>query len=154
MFYNRDFGNLSRKIEVMVKENMPVEQRLPVITDILWEGLKDQGLAWVGFYKIAEDEKEMLLVCRQHKPACSPIGLHGVCGKAWKEKKAQIVPDVHALGKDHIVCDPANRSEVVIPLIDKDGQCRCVLDLDSRELNAFGPEDVAGLELVLQSAGL
>ncbi len=61
MFYNRDFGNLSRKIEVMVKENMPVEQRLPVITDILWEGLKDQGLAWVGFYKIAEDEKEMLL---------------------------------------------------------------------------------------------
>lgn len=130
------------------------EQKMEAVTDILWGEMKDQGLAWVGFYRITDDKKEMLLVCRQPKPACSPIGLHGVCGKAWKERKAQVVADVHALGGDHIVCDPDNLSEVVVPVLEKDGGCRYVLDLDSGELDSFGQEDVEGLELVLKSAGL
>ncbi len=108
----------------------------------------------MGFYKITDDKQEMLLVCRQPKPACSPIGLHGVCGRAWKERKAQVVADVHALGGDHIVCDPNNLSEVVVPVLEKNGECRYVLDLDSGELDSFGQEDVKGLELVLKSAGL
>jgi len=130
------------------------EQKMETVTNILWEGLKEKGLAWVGFYKITDDKKEMLLACRQPKPACSPIGLHGVCGKAWKERKAQVVADVHALGGEHIVCDPNNLSEVVVPVLEKDGECLYVLDLDSGELGSFSEEDVKGLEMVLKGAGL
>lgn len=154
MKYSRDYSMISLKVSSSEIASLPIEARLALVTDILWEGLKDQGLAWVGFYKISDNKKEMLLICRQPKPACSPIGLHGVCGKAWKEQKAQVVADVHALGNGHIVCDPSNLSEVVVPIIEKNGECLYVLDLDSRELDSFGTEDVAGLEMVIRSAGL
>mgnify|MGYP002398774279 CR=1 FL=1 len=137
-----------------IKDIDSAEQRMETVTDVLWQGMKDKGLAWVGFYKITDDRKEMLLVCRQPKPACSPIGLHGVCGRAWKEKKAQVVADVHALGGDHIVCDPKNLSEVVVPVFEKNGECLYVLDLDSGELDSFGEEDVKGLEMMLKKVGL
>lgn len=154
MKHHRNYQKIAEIAGLAVKELGSAEQKMEVVTNILWEGLKEKGLAWVGFYKIADDKKEMLLVCRQPKPACSPIGLHGVCGRSWKERKAQVVPDVHALGGDHIVCDPANRSEVVVPVLEKDEECLYVLDLDSGELNSFSDEDVKGLELVLKRAGL
>lgn len=152
MKHDRDYRQMAET--AAAKSAGSAEQKMEVVTNILWQEMKDQGLAWVGFYKITDDRKEMLLVCRQPKPACSPIGLHGVCGKAWREKKAQVVADVHALGGDHIVCDPNNLSEVVVPVLEKNGDCLYVLDLDSGELDSFGQEDVEGLELVLKSAGL
>ena len=154
MKHKRNYPEIAAAAGLATKNAGSAEQKMEAITDILWEGIKDKGLAWVGFYKITDDKKEMLLMCRQPKPACSPIGLHGVCGKAWKERKAQIVPDVHALGGDHIICDPNNLSEVVVPVLEKNGECRYVLDLDSGELDSFSDEDVKGLELVLKSAGL
>jgi len=154
MRYDRDYMKIAGKVKASANGDQTTEERMARVIDVLWEELKGQGLAWVGFYKITDDKKEMLLVCRQPKPACSPIGLHGVCGKAWKERKAQIVPDVHALGGDHIVCDPNNLSEVVVPVLEKNGECLYVLDLDSGELDSFSDEDVKGLELVLKSAGL
>ena len=154
MKHNRNYPKIAQAVELTAKSAGSAEQKMEAITDILWLEMKDQGLAWVGFYKITDDRKEMLLVCRQPKPACSPIGLHGVCGKAWKEKKAQVVADVHALGGDHIVCDPDNLSEVVVPVLEKNGECLYVLDLDSGELDSFGEEDVKGLELMLKSVGL
>lgn len=154
MRHSRDYRQMAEKAAERIKGTDNSERRMEVVTDILWQEMRDKGLAWVGFYKITDDKKEMLLVCRQPKPACSPIGLHGVCGKAWKERKAQVVADVHALGKDHIVCDPNNLSEVVVPVFENGGDCLYVLDLDSGELDSFGEEDVAGLEMVLKSAGL
>lgn len=154
MKHKRNYPEIAAAAGLAAKDLASAEQKMEAVTDVLWQGMKDKGLAWVGFYKITDDKKEMLLVCRQPKPACSPIGLHGVCGRAWRERKAQVVSDVHALGGDHIVCDPANLSEAVIPVIEKDGQCRYVLDLDSGELDSFGDEDVKGLELVLKKAGL
>jgi len=151
---DRDYKKIAGIVKTLRKNDQTVEERMAGMVDMLWEELSGQGLAWVGFYKITDDQEGMLLVCRQPKPACSPIGLHGVCGKAWKEKKAQVVPDVHALEGDHIVCDPNNLSEVVVPVLEKDGRCLYVLDLDSRELDSFSEEDVKGLELVLKSAGL
>ena len=154
MKHHRNYSKMAEAAGLAAKDLGSAEQKMEVVTNILWEGLKEKGLTWVGFYKITDDKKEMLLICRQPKPACSPIGLHGVCGRAWKERKAQVVADVHALGGDHIVCDPDNLSEVVVPVLEKDGECLYVLDLDSGELDSFGQEDVEGLELVLKSAGL
>jgi putative methionine-R-sulfoxide reductase with GAF domain len=65
-----------------------------------------------------------------------------------------VVPDVHALGENHIVCDPRNLSEVVVPWLDGGGRCFAVLDLDSRALAAFTDEDARGLEAVLKAASL
>jgi putative methionine-R-sulfoxide reductase with GAF domain len=127
--------------------------RMQRVVDALWAGLRDTGVSWVGFY-LYEGDEELVLGPRRDKPACSPIGLHGACGQAFKSCRALVVRDVKDLGENYIACDPRDRSEVVIPLLDADGQCWGVLDLDSHEPGAFSEDDVTGLTLVLRAAGL
>jgi GAF domain-containing protein len=65
-----------------------------------------------------------------------------------------VVHDVWELGESYVTCDPRDRSEVVVPLIDKDGSCWAVLDLDSHEVGAFTEADAQGLTSALRAAGL
>ena len=77
-------------------------------------------------------------------PACVRIALgRGVCGHAAVTGQTQIVPDVHAFA-DHIACDAASQSEIVIPLY-KDKRLLGVLDLDSPVLGRFTTADATGL---------
>jgi GAF domain-containing protein len=82
----------------------------------------------------------------QGKPACVRIALgRGVCGRAAQTRETQLVPDVHAF-PDHIACDAASRSEIVVPLQTKAGELIGVLDIDSPQLARFDDEDRQGLE--------
>ncbi len=127
--------------------------RMRVVVDRLWEALKDKGVSWVGFY-LHEGGDELVLGPLRDKPACSPIGLHGVCGRAFRDGKPRVVHDVAKLGEDFIACDPRDRSEVVVPCFDDEGSCWGVLDLDSHEIGAFTDADAEGLKRVLEAAGL
>ena len=51
---------------------------------------------------------------------------------------------VHAF-PDHIACDAASRSELVVP-VKRDGQVIAVIDLDSPSPARFALEDATGLE--------
>jgi putative methionine-R-sulfoxide reductase with GAF domain len=124
------------------------------LTDLLWNALGGTGVSWCGFYLPAEGAKEMVLLACRPKPACSPIGLHGVCGKALLSRRAEVVEDVLLLGPAYVACDPRDRSEVVVPLLAADGTCTGVLDLDSHEARAFNRKDAEGLASVLRAAGL
>ena len=123
------------------------------VVDALWEHLHTRQVSWVGFYTKHPQRDEMILGPRRDKPACSPIGLHGVCGQAWRQRRAMVVRDVAELGGAYVACDPRDRSECVIPLLDSDGGCWGVLDLDSHDVGAFDERDVAGLSMVLRAAG-
>jgi putative methionine-R-sulfoxide reductase with GAF domain len=132
------------------------EERMRAVADALWEGLRDRGVSWVGFYVArpgAPPEARLELGPCRDRPACSPIGLHGVCGQALAAGRARVVRDVADLGASYIACDPADRSEIVIPLADDGGRCWGVLDLDSHEVGAFDEPDRRGLALVLRAAG-
>jgi len=94
-----------------------------------------------------------VLGCCRDRPACSPIGLHGVCGRGVREAAPIVVGDVAELGAAYVACDPLDRSELVLPLLDEGGVWG-VLDLDSRLLDAFGPRDVEGLVDLVDRAGL
>jgi arsenate reductase len=150
----RDYAGMAETIKEKLSAAPENEDKMKLVTNVLWDGLKDKGLDWVGFYRLTPDQEAMELVCRQPRAACSPIGLHGVCGKGIKDKTTQIVRDVYTLGDKHIICDSANLSEIVVPLLEPDGSCRAVLDMDSRELGAFDQRDAEGLVLVLRRAGL
>ncbi len=128
-------------------------QRMRAVVDGLSDALHDKGVAWVGFY-LHEGGDELVLGPLRDKPACSPIGLHGVCGQAFRSGEARVVRDVAELGDEFIACDPRDRSEVVVPCFESDGRCWGVLDLDSHELGAFTDADAAGLRMVLEAAGL
>ncbi|MFH0981341.1 MAG: GAF domain-containing protein [Planctomycetota bacterium] len=106
-----------------------------------------------GFY-LHEGGDELVLGPRRDQPACSPIGLYGACGQAFRRQKPLVVRDVRDLGADYIACDPRDQSEVVIPLFDAGGRCWGVLDLDSHNVGAFDDRDVVGLTQVLRAAGL
>jgi L-methionine (R)-S-oxide reductase len=122
--------------------------------DLLWGALGSSGVSWIGFYERGPGPGEMTLVCREPKPACSPIGLHGMCGKGMQERRPFIVPDVRTLGANYVACDPRDQSEVVVPLLAADGSCDAVLDADSYDLGAFDDHDARGLARVLVALGL
>jgi putative methionine-R-sulfoxide reductase with GAF domain len=135
----------------------PLEQRMEQALERLWPGLRDLGVSWIGFYLERPEEPEdrcLELGPHRDRPACSPIGLHGVCGQALIAGQTRIVRDVQALGDAYIACDPRDRSEIVIPLPARPGEPRSVLDADSWEVDAFDRRDDQGLRRVLEAAGL
>ena len=94
---------------------------------------------WVGFYLAKEDQ--LVLGPFQGPIACTRIQYgRGVCGTAWKQQAAIIVPDVDAF-PGHITCSSRSRSEIVIPMI-ADNKVFAVLDIDSELLNRFDKDDL------------
>jgi putative methionine-R-sulfoxide reductase with GAF domain len=134
----------------------PIELRMQRVVDALWDAFHNDGVSWVGFYladeRKPEGERLILGPCRD-KPACSPIGIHGACGAAYMLHASQIVEDVRSLGPNYIACDPRDRSEIVVPVLDENGEPWGVLDLDSFDAGAFDHEDDEGLRKVLEAAG-
>jgi putative methionine-R-sulfoxide reductase with GAF domain len=123
--------------------------------DALWNQFKDQGLSWIGFYTWSHAKPdEMTLARRQPKPACSPIGLHGACGRCWQERRPLVVTDVKKLGANYVACDPRDQSEVVVPLLNPDGTCWGVLDADSFDVGAFDYFDALSLARLMRHIGL
>ena len=103
------------------------------------------ALNWAGFYFF--DGRELVVGPFQGRPACVRIALDkGVCGAAASQRRSQRVDDVHAFA-GHIACDPASRSELVIPLLQGDTLIG-VLDLDSPEPARFDDDDQRGLEAI------
>lgn len=96
----------------------------------------------------------MLLIDREPKPACSPIGLHGLCGRGMIDAASYIVDDVRTLGANYVACDPRDQSELVVPLVNEEGECYGVLDIDSFAIGAFDENDAAAMHSLLWSCGL
>ena len=101
-------------------------------------------LNWAGFYLY--DGSELVVGPFQGKPACIRIALgRGVCGTAAQTRETQLVRDVNAFD-DHIACDAASQSEIVVPLVKADGSLLGVWDVDSPLTNRFDEDDRAGMQ--------
>ncbi|HST58393.1 MAG TPA: GAF domain-containing protein, partial [Longimicrobium sp.] len=71
-----------------------------------------------------------------------------VCGAAATRRETIIVEDVHAF-PDHIACDSASASEIVVPVLDAGGELIAVLDVDSTIPAAFDETDQRWLERIV-----
>ena len=102
---------------------------------------------WVGFYVVKE---EMLVLAPFQGPlACTRIRYgKGVCGTAWKDAQTIVVPNVEQF-PGHIACNSKSRSEIVLPIRDREGRVFACLDVDSDRLDAFDREDEEGLKKIL-----
>jgi putative methionine-R-sulfoxide reductase with GAF domain len=130
------------------------EDRMQRAVDALWDALHTTGISWIGFYLALPGKDEMVLGPRRDKPACSPIGLHGACGRSLLSGRALVVTDVAKLGEGYIACDPRDRSEAVLPLLNDDGTAWGVLDADSYQVGAFTRDDAVSLSTLMRRAGL
>ena len=117
------------------------------LSALVYQALPD--LNWVGFYFY--DGTELVVGPFQGLPACVRIPLDkGVCGAAARTRQTQRIEDVHAF-PGHIACDSASNSELVVPLVDANGQLVGVFDLDSPLPARFSVEDQQGLEAIARA---
>ena len=133
------------------------EERMTALSDALWIALSPRGVSWLGFYldnPASAPPQRLTLGPRRDGPACSPIGVHGVCGTALLTNRIMVVADVNSLGGNYVACDPRDRSELVIPCRDNPGVPWGVLDLDSHAVGCFCEADGVALEGCLRAAGL
>jgi GAF domain-containing protein len=103
---------------------------------------------WVGVYTVRRDE--LVLGPFQGPIACTRIQLgRGVSGTAWNKKEIIIVPNVDEF-PDHIICNSASKSEIVIPVMNKNGDVSMILDADSEKLNEFDEVDEKYLSEIIE----
>lgn len=106
------------------------------------------NLNWAGFY-FAQPSGELVLGPFCGKPACTRLAPgRGVCGIAFTSGRTVVVDDVHEF-TDHIACDTASESEIVVPLYDERGTYG-VFDIDSPMKARFSDEDRAGIERLVE----
>lgn len=150
---HRPYDLVSQKLRQQIQPADGRQTRMSRTIDTLWELLHPHDVSWIGFY-LHEAEPELTLGPRRNKPACSPIGLHGACGRAFTSGSALVIGDVRSLGESYIACDPRDLAEVVVPCFEADGRCWGVLDADSYSPNAFTLDDALRLAELLRQVGL
>ena len=106
---------------------------------------------WTGFYRVIGDE--LVLAPFQGPMACSRIAYgKGVCGTAWHRGESIVVEDVEQF-PGHITCSSLSRSEIVVPIYNKDNDIIAVLDIDSEHLATFDDIDRLYLEQIATLLG-
>ena len=105
------------------------------------------GFFWTGFYIVKGNE--LRLGPFQGPVACMhiPFG-RGVCGSAWQRAETIVVPDVEQF-PGHIACSSLSRSEIVVPVFDRQHEVKAVLDIDSTNLSTFDETDRHWLEQIV-----
>ncbi len=143
---NPDYKLLAAQLSSLLADEPDALASAANFVAMLYNALPD--INWLGIYVLRGDE--LVLGPFQGQPACVriPVGA-GVCGAAAATGETQRIADVHAF-PDHIVCDAASRSEIVVPLV-VNGSLIGVLDIDSPSLDRFGADDQRGIEKVCAS---
>jgi len=102
---------------------------------------------WVGFYRNIGGQT-LKIGPYQGAHGCLTIDFsRGICGRSAREKTVLNIPDVTA-ERDHIACSATTKSEIVIPILDPDGELIAVLDIDSNSASAFDQVDEANLQRI------
>ncbi|HEY1978395.1 MAG TPA: GAF domain-containing protein [Candidatus Baltobacteraceae bacterium] len=104
---------------------------------------------WAGFYFL-DAAGDLVLGPFGGRPACTRLTKgHGVCGAAAIARETVVVDDVTTFS-DHIACDAASRSEIVVPLFTRD-EVYGVFDIDSPSIARFTALDRAGVERLVRA---
>lgn len=135
---------LLKQVRVLCEEETDTLAKMANVAAMIYETF---GFLWVGFYRVIGDE--LVLGPFQGPLACTriPYG-KGVCGTAWKEKRAIVVSNVEDF-PGHIACSSLSKSEIVVPVW-QNNQIIAVLDIDSQNLNTFDSTDQTYLEQIVE----
>ena len=137
------YDSLIPQIDALISDEPDLIANLANVAAALREAF---GFFWVGFY--LRKGNQLVLGPFQGPIACTRIAFDkGVCGAAYTRRETILVPDVEAF-PGHIACSSVSKSEVVVPIFDRNGDVAMVLDVDSDQLNDFTDVDVQGLEAV------
>lgn len=132
--------------DLVVKSSSNPLSNMATINAVLYH--KMEAFFWCGFYLFQEEKLQV----GPYQGALACINLPagtGICQAAARQKKTMVVPDVEAF-PGHIACDGRAKSEIVVPVYDKEGIIRGVLDVDSTSLDSFDEVDATELEKIVR----
>lgn len=139
------YKEIAPQISALVEGEIDLIANLANITAALKEAF---DFFWIGFY--IKKGNQLVLNAFQGPIACTRIDFDkGVCGHCYMTKKTAIVPNVEEF-PGHIACSSASKSEIVLPVFDKNGEVFAVLDVDSDKLNDFSETDAEGLSSIVK----
>jgi len=139
------YDEIAPQIAALVEGETDLVANLANITAALKEAF---GFFWVGFYVVKENQ--LVLSAFQGSIACARIDFDkGVCGHCYTTRQTVIVRDVEEF-PGHIACSSASKSEIVLPIFNKNGEVAMVLDVDSDTLNDFSETDADGLQIIVK----
>ena len=137
------YDSLIPQIEALVEGEPDITANLANIMAALKQGM---NFFWVGIYLVKNDE--LVLGPFQGPPACTRIKKgKGVCGYCWEKKEIVTVPDVDQF-PGHIACSSASKSEIVLPVFNKNNEVIMIIDVDSDKLNDFDETDKLSLSVI------
>ena len=139
------YGRIVKQLEdLCMKPGTPLS-RMATIAAVLHH--KMDYFFWTGFYLLEDDR--LIVGPYQGPVACQELEKgKGVCWAAITRDSAILVPDVSQF-PGHIACDSRSSSEISLPVKDKSGNIRAVLDVDSDKLNMFDSIDEQYLVIIL-----
>jgi GAF domain-containing protein len=140
---------LAAEIDSVVEGEPNLVARMASVAAMLAQAF--EHYFWTGFYLVDKESHDQLVIGPyQGTLGCLRIDFgRGVCGAAAARGETLIVADVAAF-PGHIACDSRSRSEIVVPVRDRDGALIAVLDVDSTEPGAFSDVDARGLEAIVR----
>ena len=139
------YDEIAPQIAALIEGETDLVANLANITAALKEAF---GFFWVGFYVVKENQ--LVLSAFQGSIACTRIDFDkGVCGHCYTTRQTVIVRNVEEF-PGHIACSSASKSEIVLPIFNKNGEVAMVLDVDSDTLNDFSETDADGLQIIVK----
>ena len=139
------YDRLYEQIRQYVQTTDDIWARLATMEAVLHH--KMQSFFWTGVYALIDDE--LIVRSYQGPVACQKLKHHtGVCWTAVNSGETVIVGNVEEF-PGHIACNAMSKSEIVIPIRDREGRIFACLDVDSERLNAFDEDDEQGLKKIL-----
>lgn len=107
---------------------------------------------WTGFYRVTQPGL-LTVGPYQGTHGCLRIPFDkGVCGACARTRKTQLVPDVSQF-PGHIACSSTTQSEIVVPVMNPQGELLAVLDIDSTLPAVFNEIDQKYLEEICKLIG-
>jgi L-methionine (R)-S-oxide reductase len=140
------YERLYAQLQELLTKTTDTTARMATVAAVLHH--KMDYFFWCGFYRLVDGE---LTVGPYQGPlACQVLQKNtGVCWAGVNQAKTLIVPDVEKF-PGHIACDSRSKSEIVVPLRNKQGAVNAVLDVDSTSLSSFDETDKEWLEKIVE----
>lgn len=143
---SKRYERIYRQIEQLLLKSDDTEARICSVVAILHH--KMENFFWTGFYCLRNDK--LIVRTYQGPIACMELKKDiGVCWAGINRNETIVVADVEKF-PGHIACDSRSKSEIVVPLRDKQGNVIGVLDVDSKELSTFDEVDAEWLEKIVK----
>lgn len=150
-----DYANLFNQVKDIIKTGESENRHNLVVLDNIVDFLckNVEKYKWIGYYFLAKSEKDGQYVLalgpfRGQKTDHVKIELgKGVCGQVALSKKTMIISDVSKLD-NYLSCSIFVKSEIVVPVLDSQGNFLAEIDIDGHQLNAFDEKDKDFLEKI------